>query len=186
MKEAAIANANAASETLQSALNDAASVAAEESSPTVDGPVGEKVKVEVDQSVDVSGNTETMHTNVTIEMPIGSPELPLPRDTEKMLETAKKMVEEAKTLEQSPKVSRKRKVEEAEPSDIDAELPIQPAKKAKVLEEKLKREKVRARALVGVAATLTIAYVCLLDSQLCRPYTNNKKCGNTLFLLSAT
>jgi hypothetical protein len=34
---------------------------------------------------------------------------------------------------------------------------VQPAKKAKVLEEKLKREKVRTRALVGVTATLAIA-----------------------------
>ena len=44
-----------------------------------------------------------------------------------------------------------------ETDDIDAELPVQPAKKAKVLEEKLKREKVRTRALVGVTATLAIA-----------------------------
>ena len=149
-KEAALANAEAASESLQSALNDAASGAAEESSPFMDG---EKVKVEVDQSVDVTGNTETTHTNVTVEMPAGSPDLPLPKDTEKMLETAKQMVEEAKALEASPKLSRKRKVEEIEPSDIDAELPVQPAKKAKVLEEKLKREKVRNRAMVGVVAT---------------------------------
>ena len=149
-KQAAIANAEAASETLQSALNDAASIAAEESSPALDG---EKVKVEVDQSVDVTGNTETTHTNVTVEMPAGSPNLPLPKDTEKMLETAKKMVEEAKALEGSPKLSRKRKAEEVEPSDIDAELPLQPAKKAKVLEERIKREKVRNRAMVGVVAT---------------------------------
>jgi hypothetical protein len=160
-KEAAIANAHAASASLQSALDDAASTAGASSStavepqtPTLDGEV---VKVQVDQSVDVQGNTETTHTNVTVEMPAGSPELPLPKDTEKLLEMAKKMVEEAKSLEASPKVSRKRKVEEVEPSDLDAELPIQPAKKARVLEEKLKRETVRTRALVGVTATLAIA-----------------------------
>ncbi len=155
MKEANIANAEAASATLQSALDDAASTAASPP-PAIDG---EKVKVEVDSRVDVNGDTETTHTNVTIEMPTGSPELPLPEDTEKMLETAKRMVEEAKALdgESSTKVTRKRKAEEVEASDIDAELPVQPAKKAKVLEEKLKREKVRARALVGVTATLAIA-----------------------------
>lgn len=115
------------------------------------------VKVEVDQSVDIQGTTETTHTNVTVEMPAGSPELPLPQDTEKMLETAKKMVEEAKALESSPKIARKRKAEELEPSDLDGELPTQPAKKARILEERLKREKVRTRAFVGVTATLAIA-----------------------------
>jgi hypothetical protein len=160
-KEAAIANANAASASLQSALDDAASVAG--SSTAVDSQAaspllnGEVVKVEVDQSVETHDNVETTHTNVTVEMPAGSPELPLPEDTEKMLETAKKMVEEAKQLESSPKITRKRKVEEVEPSDLDAELPVQPAKKARVLEEKLKREKVRTRAFVGVTATLVVA-----------------------------
>ncbi|KIW33721.1 uncharacterized protein PV07_00549 [Cladophialophora immunda] len=164
-KEANIANANAASATLQSALDDAASVAETEPkpespalpSPPATIPEPEMVKVEVDQSVEVDGTTETTHTNVTVEMPAGLPELPLPEDTEKMLETAKKMVEEAKTLESSPKISKKRKAQEPEPSDIDAELPPQPAKKARVLEEKLKREKVRTRAVLGVTATLAIA-----------------------------
>lgn len=155
MKEANEANAQAASATLQSALEDAASTVAP--SPSVDG---EKVNVEVESRVDVNGDTETTRTNVTAQMPAGSPELPLPEDTEQMLETAKRMVEEAKGLtngEPSMKVARKRKVEEVETDDIDAELPVQPAKKAKVLEEKLKREKVRTRALVGVTATLAIA-----------------------------
>lgn len=157
MKEANLANANAASASLQSALDDAASTAAADESPVPDAMDGETVKVEVDQAVEVHGTTETTHTNVTVEMPAHSPDLTLPEDAESMLETARRMVEEAKALESSPKASRKRKVEELEPSDIDAELPIQPAKKARVLEEKLKREKVRTRALVGVTATLAIA-----------------------------
>jgi hypothetical protein len=126
-------------------------------SPPTTSADSEMVKVEVDQTVEVEGNTQITHTNVTVEMPAGSPELPLPEDTEKMLETARKMVEEAKTLESSPKISKKRKAAEVEPSDIDAELPAQPAKKARVLEEKLKREKVRTRAVLGVTATLAIA-----------------------------
>ena len=160
-KEAAIANANAASASLQSALEDAASVA--ESSTAVDSQAnsptlnGESVKIEVDQTVEEHGDTEVTRTNVTVEMPAGSPELPLPEDTEAMIRTAKEMVEKAKQLESSPKVSRKRKAEEIEPSDLDAELPVQPAKKARILEEKLKREKVRTRAFVGVTATLAIA-----------------------------
>jgi hypothetical protein len=163
-KEANIADANAASATLQSALDDAASVAGTDTkadSPVLTStsvaPQDETVTVAVDQSVEVDGTTETTHTNVTVEMPAGSPDLALPEDTEQMLETARKMVEEAKTLESSPKISRKRKTQDPEPSDIDAELPAQPAKKARVLEEKLKREKVRTRAVLGVTATLAIA-----------------------------
>lgn len=116
-----------------------------------------KVIVEVDQEVEVNGDTEITHTNVTVEMPAGLPELPLPEDTEAMLEKAKQMVEEAKALEGSPKHTRKRRIEEVEPSDMDAELPIQPAKRAKVLEEKYKRERVRTRAVFGVAASLAVA-----------------------------
>ena len=154
MKEANAAHATAASEALQSALDDAVSSTAVQDD-SVDG--AEIVKVEVEQSVDINGETETTHTNVTVEMPTGSPDLQMPENAEHMLEVAKKMVEQAKMLESSPKMSRKRKVEEIEPSDIDAEMPVQPAKKAKILEEKLKREKVRTRALVGVTATLAIA-----------------------------
>lgn len=152
-KEANIANANAASAALQSALDDAASNFDQESLN------GETVKVEIDSSIDVNGETETTHTNVSIEMPAGSAELPLPEDAEKMLETAKQMVAEARALdgELSPKMAKKRKIEEVEPEELDADLPAQPAKKAKVLEEKLKREKVRTRALFGVTATLAIA-----------------------------
>jgi len=153
MKEAAIANANAASETLQSALNDAASIAAEEPATAESD---EQVKAEVEQSDDVTATTETTHATITIEIPARSAQMPLPSDTEAMIEAAKKMVEEAKALEGSPKLTRKRKAKEVEPDDIDAEIPVQPAKKVKVLEEKLKRGKVRTRALVGVAATLTI------------------------------
>ncbi|KAK5938548.1 hypothetical protein PMZ80_009519 [Knufia obscura] len=181
-KEANNAFANAASASLQSALDDALSIAEGTPAPEsvtndveedeglaldVDGEApaedheDSKVHVEVDQEAEVNGDTEMTHTNVTVEMPVGLPDLPLPEDTEAMLEKAKQMVEEAKTLEGSPiaKSTRKRKVEEVEPSDIDTELPVQPAKRAKVLEEKYKRERVRTRAVFGVAASLAVAAV---------------------------
>lgn len=186
-KEASNALANAASASLQSALEDAVSVA--EATPVpesvvtdddvevetevvqingtvpdiIEAPVApvlaedSKVRVEVEQEVEINGDTEVTHTNVTVEMPAGLPELPLPEDTEAMLEKAKQMVEEARQLESSPKFSRKRKVEEVEPTDVDAELPVQPAKRAKLLEEKYKRERVRTRAVFGVAASLAVA-----------------------------
>jgi hypothetical protein len=156
-KEANLANSNAASAALQSALNHAASAVEQESTN------GDSVRVEIASSVAVNGDTETTQTNVTVEMPVGSAGLPMPEDAEKLLQTAKKMVEEARALEgeSSSKSSRKRRVDEVEPEELDGDLPAQPAKKAKVLEEKLKREKVRTRALFGVTATLAIAYVML-------------------------
>ena len=155
MKEANAANANAASGTLQQALDTAASTAESES---VDGE-REKVKIEVDSAVDLSGDTETTQTRVTVEMPAGSADLPLPEDTEKMLETAKEMVAEARKLEaeSSTKPSRKRKAEELDEEDIDGELPVQPTKKATVLEDRLKREKVRTRAAGALVVTLGLA-----------------------------
>ena len=162
MKEANAANAAAASETLQAALETAASEPPQSVEPEGKPGAEEKVKIEVEQNVAVQNGVETTTTNVSVEMPAGSPELPLPEDTEAMIEKAKKMVEEAKQLEaantsESGKISKKRKAEEPVDGDLDAALPLQPAKKAKVLEEKLKREKVRNRALVGVTATLAIA-----------------------------
>lgn len=190
-KEANNALAEAASASLQSALDDAASIAEATPAPesvtndideaegesaesvelngdVVDAIVeavtepaleeGSTVRVEVDQEVEKIGDTEITHTNVTVEMPVGLPELPLPEDTEKMLQQAKEMVEKAKEIEGSPKVTRqKRRIEEVDATDIDAELPVQPAKRAKVLEEKYKRERVRTRAVFGVAASLAVA-----------------------------
>lgn len=155
MKEANANHSYAASASLQQALDTAASTAESES---IDGE-RERVKIEVDTAVDVNGDIETNQTRVTVEMPLGSSELPIPEDTEKLLETSKEMVIEARKLEaeSSGKSSRKRKADELDEEDIDAELPTQPTKKAKVLEDRLKREKVRSRALVGVTATLAIA-----------------------------
>ena len=157
MKEANAAHAAAASETLQAALDTVAAEPTENASSA-----GDKVKIEVESNVQTNGDIETTTTNVSVEMPAGSPELPLPKDTEKLIEQAKQMVQEARKLENdgpvdTAKASKKRKAEEAADDDLDAALPVQPAKKAKVLEEKLKREKVRNRALVGVTATLAIA-----------------------------
>ena len=161
MKEAAVANANAASAKLQAELDDAASMAPSES--VVSEPEkGDKVKVEVESSVEVNGEIETTHTNIAVEMPAGSPELPLPEDTETAIATAKKMVEAAVDHEadSSSRKSKKRKADDVE-DDIDGDLPTQPTKKARVLQEKLKREKVRSRALIGVTATVALAYVLL-------------------------
>jgi hypothetical protein len=152
-KESNAVHACEASASLQSALNDAASIADSES---VDG---DKVRVDVESVVQVNGDTESTTTKVKIEMPGGSADLPLPESPEAMIQKAKEMVEEAKKLdgEGSDRAS-KRKAEELDDEDDDEEWDgvLQPAKKTKLLEQEIKKEKVRKRALFGVAATLAI------------------------------
>ena len=91
-------------------------------------------------------------------MPSGSAELPLPENPEEMIEKAKEMVEEALKLDgESSSSGTKRKAEELDDElDEDADEDSQPAKRAKLLEQNLKKERVRNRALIGVAATLAI------------------------------
>ena len=154
-KEAAnAAAAKEASAALHSTLADAVSSA---SGNQVNG---DTVKVDIETTVEAKGDTETTTTNVIVEMPKGSPDLPLPENPEKMIETAKKMVDEAKKIDKAEKSKSKRKAEVLEDDDdlteADGELP--PAKRARLAEQKLKRERVRNRALVGVAATLAIGY----------------------------
>ncbi|ELR09304.1 hypothetical protein VC83_06692 [Pseudogymnoascus destructans] len=125
-----------------------------------------KVTVQVDQEVTVEGGVETTHTHVQVEMPAGFAELPLPEDTEAMIAKAKEMVEaavkadeaakEAAEAEAGPskpaaKTMKRKAEEEAEKENEGAA----PAKRAKV-ESDLKKEKVRARALIGISATLAI------------------------------
>ena len=156
------ASAREASASLQATLDNVAS-AAETDSVNGEKADRERVTVEVDSAVQVNGDVETTHTRVKVEMPASNPNLPLPESTEEMIATAKEMVEEAAKLEgeSSRAQGRKRKVDELDDSDDDNEDDdeLQPIKKAKVLQQELKKQKVRTRALIGVAATLAIGYV---------------------------
>lgn len=153
------ASAREASATLQATLDRAASVADSES---IDG--GEKATIEIGTAVQVNGDVETTTTNVKIEMPGGSADFPLPEDPEEMIAKAKEMVQEAQKLDgrlSAAGKSLKRKAEELEADDDEDEAvdeDTHPAKKARLLENQLKKEKVRKRALLGVAATLAVGY----------------------------
>lgn len=120
--------------------------------------------------MEVKGDTETTTTNVKIEMPAGSKDMPLPEDVDEMMEKAKKMVEVAQEIdgESSSTSSKKRKAEEVDESDEAGDDELQPAKKARLLQEQLKKEKVRNRAMFGVAATLALGYVHQCLSQTSR------------------
>lgn len=158
------ASAREANASLQAALDNAVSVA---DSDSIDG---EKVTIEVGSAVEVNGDTETTTTNVKVEMPGGSAGFPMPEDPEQMIATAKAMVEQARRLDgqlPSSSTTSKRKAEELDDDeDETGDKELQPAKKARILEQQLKKERVRTRALLGVAATLVIGFVPAQDVNL--------------------
>ncbi|KAK7713187.1 hypothetical protein SLS57_007518 [Botryosphaeria dothidea] len=125
----------------------------------------DKVRVEVDETVTKEGETETTITAVKVDVPADHPELPLPESPEEMIANARKMVEEANKAEGS-RSSSKRKAEELSPEDEEADenaMEVQPVKKTKVLEEELRKERVRSKAFMGLSATLAIGFVVPLN-----------------------
>jgi hypothetical protein len=122
----------------------------------------ERVKINIKSNDTEGSGVQTAQTTISVEMPIALPEAPSAAETQEMIAKAKEMVKEAVKLQQEPAESsaaaKKRKTEEAELSDEeDEETKTLRTKRAKVLEEKLKRERVRNRALVGVTAVFALA-----------------------------
>jgi hypothetical protein len=114
--------------------------------------------VEVDAPEDV----KTTQTTVSLDMPISLPEVPSAAETEAMIAQAKGMVEDAIKAQTgvavetgSAKLTKKRKPEEDD-EETSAES-TQRAKKAKVLENKLREERVRNRSIFGVSVAFALA-----------------------------
>ncbi|KAI7637540.1 hypothetical protein KC343_g640 [Hortaea werneckii] len=120
------------------------------------------------------GEADEERTKVNIELPANNPDLPLPNDTEAMLREARRMVQEAEDLSAgafsegggpvSNKPSKsKRKAEEMidEDDEVGLEGPRRAAdggpvgKRARV-EIKLRKEKIKKRAAVGITASLAL------------------------------
>lgn len=122
----------------------------------------DKVKIDVKSDAAEGDSVETAQTTISVEMPISLPEAPSAEETQEMISKAKDMVKDAVKLQDEPAESstaaKKRGAEEAELSEEeDEESRKLRTKRAKVLEEKLKRERVRNRTLVGMTAAFAFA-----------------------------
>ncbi|KAK5118259.1 hypothetical protein LTR85_008239 [Meristemomyces frigidus] len=119
----------------------------------------ETVKIEVQTTTNQSGSgdEEVESTKVNVEMPLGHPDLPIPNDTEEMLKVARKMVAEATQIGGPAMSKGKRKAEEMidDDDEVGLEAPV-PAKKARKFEIELRKERIKRRALTGIAASLAI------------------------------
>lgn len=122
------------------------------------------VRVEVQTTVETNGQTETTNTNVKVDVPHSHSELPYPEDPVKMIEEAKRMVEEAQKLEagassEGSKLSKRKIAEVVDEAELAAERSSKNAKVAYTTEQKLTKEKVTRRALVGLGVMAAIGYV---------------------------
>jgi len=119
------------------------------------------VKVEVDEEIQSTDDGETKITHVKVELPAGEP--PSIESTEDMIEKARAMVAEAQKIDGdfSPAAKRKmQEIDDAEEEDrsegSDEESEERKAKRTKVLEDQLRREKIKNRALLGLSTTLAL------------------------------
>ncbi|KAM0713315.1 hypothetical protein Q7P35_000767 [Cladosporium inversicolor] len=125
----------------------------------------ENVKVEVETVMKPSpeGDEEVESTKVNIEMPAGLPELQLPNDAQEMLAQARAMVHEAEKINGTSSAKGKRKAEEMVEDD-EEELELLPPKRVKAVQTELRKEKIKRRAITGIAAGL--AFGALIPSLL--------------------
>ncbi|KAI4669330.1 uncharacterized protein J4E79_001373 [Alternaria viburni] len=160
--QAIIANGTTPSESVASSVDGDVKEKEAVSEPKTEPDVKEgTVHIEVEQTVETNGDTEKTSTNVTVDVPHSHAALPEPEDPTAMIEEAKRMVAEAQRLEGDSSAnvtkSTKRGIEDVlEAEDLAAERMSKLAKVAYTTEQKLTKEKVTRRALVGMGVMAII------------------------------
>ena len=123
------------------------------------------VTVNVQTTIQTDGDRQTEQTTVKVTMPEGIPELPTPENMEQVIADAKKMVEEARSLEQNGEASKtvsKRKADILDADDdLDDDASTPEIKRIRLAEQQAKKRTILSRALAGVAVSLAIGYVSL-------------------------
>lgn len=114
------------------------------------------VRLEVETTTGANGEEDV---KLKVEMPSNHPNLDIPDNTDEMLEKARQMVAEARKIDGTiTREKGKRKIEEVveEEDEIEAEAASRAAARARPVEVELRKEKIRRRALTGIAATLAV------------------------------
>jgi hypothetical protein len=152
---------------LQAAIENGTTVTESLASESINGDVmdSDTVRIEVQETVEQNGDVETTTTNVKIDVPASHPELSEPEDPTKLIEEAKRMVQEANELDggaiKSGKSKRKADDLSIDENEIEIRSLERPAKLARTMsttEQKLAKEKVTRRALVGLGVMAAIGY----------------------------
>lgn len=147
-------------ETPSSSLQNGVSASSVEPTPSVasDGAKDDTIRVEIAETQEDVNGVETTHTNVKIVMPASNPDLELPNTSEGLIEKAHEIAVTARKLQADKGKSLKRKAD-----DLDEDVgegsssALQEAKRPRVMEEQLKKERVKARALTGIIVATAFA-----------------------------
>ncbi|KXL43582.1 hypothetical protein M433DRAFT_155660 [Acidomyces richmondensis BFW] len=152
----------------ESVNGDAAAVAAATTTTTMASTastklesVAETVTVEVETTRSPQGDDADEaieNTKVSIEMPSGHPDLPIPDDAQELIREARRMVVEAEKLTGPSAGKGKRKAEEMidEDDEVGLDGPADSSKRTRKMEIELRKERIRKRAVAGIAASLAI------------------------------
>lgn len=152
-----------ASSALQNIIENGTTVSESVASESVSGEVKEQetVRIEVQETVEQNGEVETKTTNVKIDVPADHLELREPEDATELIRQATAMVEEANKLDgdAAKMTTSKRKAEELEDEDevdVRPQRPVKLARTVSTVEQKLAKEKVTRRAMVGIGVMAAI------------------------------
>ncbi|CAG7941158.1 unnamed protein product [Penicillium salamii] len=122
-----------------------------------------EVAVATETAAEDTHTTEAVQPTISLDLPISLPEVPSAAETQEMIAKAKSMVEDAikaqadgTPTKSAVTVTKKRKPEDDDEEETSAEA-RQRAKKARVLENKLKQERVRNRSIFGVSVAFALA-----------------------------